>query len=101
MHGQLNKICCSLVPDLLEYLSPGFIDTIAANKDCEREIVLSAEHELKEMAEQFDEIDKLSKVLDDKPISQVPTYQMRLAKLESIQQQQLVRVHCSNYLCNG
>ena len=75
---------------MLEYLSPGFIDTISMNKDCEKETVLAAEEELVVMAKQFEEIQKLSGFLDSKKILEVPTYQARLGKLEMIQKQQLV-----------
>jgi len=82
----------------LEYLSPGFIDTISMNKNCEKETVLAAEKELIVMTKQFEEIQKLSGFLDSQKILEVPTHQARLGKLEIVQKQQLVS---SNYYAMG
>ena len=78
------------VPMLLEYLSPGFIDTISMNNSCEKETVLAAEKDLIAMARQLEEVKKLSEFLDSQKILEVSTYQTRLCKLEMIQHQQLV-----------
>ena len=74
----------------MEYLSPGFIDIITISDDFQKEVVLSAEDDLKAMAKQFEDIDKLSKFLDSKKIPEIPSYERKLLSLESAQQQQLV-----------
>ncbi|XP_076814396.1 dynactin subunit 3-like [Clavelina lepadiformis] len=77
------------VPAILEYLSPGFIDTVAMGNDYEREFVLSSEEEIVTMSKQFEEIQKLSSNLDSEKIREVPSHQSRLNKLELVQQTQL------------
>ena len=76
----------------MEYLSPGFIDTIAMNKECEKEIVLSAEEDLTAMAKQLEEIQRLSEFLDSQKIVEVSSHQPQLSKLETVQHQQMVKL---------
>lgn len=74
----------------MEYLSPGYIDTISLTNDFQKEVVLSVEEDVKDMAEQLEKIDKLSKFLDSKKIPEVLSYEGKLLNLEAAQQQQLV-----------
>nr|CAB3261611.1 uncharacterized protein LOC100177191 [Phallusia mammillata] len=77
------------VPAISEYLSPGFIEAVSMDSACETEMVLASEDNIRVMAKQLEEIEKLSKALDSDKLKDLSGFQGKLAKLQEIQQQQL------------